>query len=76
MTTFEQLETAVVAIVSHEDVAEKQLALDECLEDIDARYWEASLTAGERRRLLAILLGVEPPARRGDLAVATVGLAG
>jgi hypothetical protein len=70
MTTFDQLEAAVVAIVDHEEVAEKPLALDECLADIDERYWEGSLTSGERRRLLSILLGVEPPVRRVDRPVA------
>jgi hypothetical protein len=66
MNTFEQLKAAVIAIVNHTEVAEKKLALEECLDDVDGRYFEGSLTAGQKRRLLAILLGVEPPVARAS----------
>jgi hypothetical protein len=38
----------------------KRVALDECLDDLDEGYWLGTLTAGQRRRLVAILLGLEP----------------
>jgi hypothetical protein len=66
MTTFEQLELAAVSVARHGDAEVRQAALNDCLDEIDAGYWQGSLTVGQKRRLVAILLGLEPggsPAR-------------
>jgi hypothetical protein len=68
MTTVEQLELAVVSVTNFVDANLKRVALDECLEDLDEGYWQGTLTAGQRRRLIAILLGLEagPESRGGS----------
>jgi len=59
MTSFEQLERAVASIANHADIAEKRLAMSECVDDIESRYSHGSLTPSQRRRLVAILLGLD-----------------
>jgi hypothetical protein len=60
MASIDQLELAVVSVTSFVDPNLKQVALAECLEDVDQGYLQGTLTVGQRRRLIAILLGLEP----------------
>jgi hypothetical protein len=60
MTSLEQLELAVVSVTNFVDPNLKQVALAECLEDFDQGYLQGTLTVGQRRRLIAMLLGLEP----------------
>jgi hypothetical protein len=60
MASLEQLELAVVSVTNFVDANLKQVALTECLDDIDAGYWQGTLTVGQKRRLVAILLGIVP----------------
>jgi hypothetical protein len=60
MASIDQLELAVVSVTNFVDPNLKQVALAECLEDLDQGYLQGTLTVGQRRRLIAILLGLEP----------------
>jgi hypothetical protein len=55
---FDRLAKAVASIGGHADTPEKPLAVSECLDDIEARYAQGSISRDQRRRLLAILLGL------------------
>jgi hypothetical protein len=55
---FDRLAEAVASIVGHADTPEKPLAVSECLDDIEERYAQGSLNLDQRRRLVAILLGL------------------
>jgi hypothetical protein len=56
--SFDRLAKAVAYIVGHADTPEKPLAVSECLDDIEARYAQGVLSLDQRRRLVAILLGL------------------
>jgi hypothetical protein len=57
--SFDRLVMAVTYIVGHADTPEKPLAVSECLDDIEARYTRGVLSLDQRRRLVAILLGLD-----------------
>jgi hypothetical protein len=61
MTSFERLERAVAFVMTRDDPTEKQDALGDCLDEIDAHYFQGALTVGQRRALVAVLLGLVPP---------------
>ena len=68
MTTFgfDQLAGAAACIARHSETPEKPLAVRECLDDIENRYAERTLSPEQRKRLVAILLGLD--ARPSDLS--------
>jgi hypothetical protein len=70
---FEKLQEAATLIARHPISAEKAVALDECLDDIEARFAHGELDLAQKRRLIAILLGADhtpchPPDRAEGVA--------
>ena len=57
-SNFDRLAKAVAYIVGHAATPEKPLAVSECLDDIEERYTHGLLSLDQRRRLVAILLGL------------------
>ncbi len=56
----EGLENAVARIAHHAPIPEKPAAVSECLDEIESRYAQGRLDLAQKRKLVAILLGLEP----------------
>jgi hypothetical protein len=61
----ESPEVAIARIVGHADIPQKQVAVGECLDDIETRYQQGGLDRAQKRRPIAVLLGVRPCSRGG-----------
>ena len=64
--SFEKLEGAVARIAGHAPYPEKYVTLDACLDEIECRFTQGSIDLAQKRRLVAVLLGLANPALTGS----------
>jgi hypothetical protein len=70
-SNIERLEWAVAHIAGHVDMPEKPVAVSVCLDEIEARYEQGSLDLAQKRRLVALLLGLRPAAATAAMCPAS-----
>ena len=64
--SFEKLEGAVARIAGHASYPEKHVTLSACLDDIESRFAQGSIDLAQKRRLIAVLLGLAHPSFAGS----------